>query len=252
MFQKKFLPLLILCFLTVTQLFSQSEPNQLNAKGQKHGLWKGYYDDTKNLKYEGTFENGKEVGVFTFYDNTKTKRVVATREFDAKDNSAYTIFYKGKFKVSEGKVVNKLYEGEWKYYHLDMDQIMTLENYKNGKLDGVRKVFYKSGELAEETNYKEGKREGSYKKYAENGIVMEELNYKNDLFHGPAIYKETDGTISITGQYKNGLSVGEWKYYEKGKLVRTEKKELFRTKRPKEAANPDPTATKRKVKERKL
>ena len=248
----KLMPILLFYFLCGFSAFSQSDFNQLNAKGQKHGLWKGYYDDTKNLKYEGTFENGKEVGFFTFYDNTKTKRVVATREFDPKDSAAYTIFYKGKFKVSEGKVINKLYEGEWKYYHLDMDQIMTLENYKKGKLDGIRKVFYKSGEIAEEANYKEGKREGIYKKYAENGVVMEELNYKNDLFHGPVIYREAEGKVSITGQYKNGLSVGEWNYYENGKLVRTEKKELFRSKRPKEASNPNPTATKRKVKERKL
>lgn len=248
----KLIPILLFYFLSGFSVFSQSDFNQLNAKGQKHGLWKGYYEDTKNLKYEGTFENGKEVGVFTFYDNTKTKRVVATREFDPKDNTAYTIFYKGKFKVSEGKVVNKLYEGEWKYYHLDMDQIMTLEYYKKGKLDGIRKVFYKSGEIAEEANYKDGKREGVYKKYAENGVVMEELNYKNDLFHGPVIYREAEGKVSITGQYKNGLSVGEWNYYENGKLVRTEKKELFRSKRPKEASNPNPTATKRKVKERKL
>ena len=56
---------------------------------------------------------------------------------------------------------------------------MTLEYYANGKLNGVRKVFYKSGLIAEETTYKDGVKEGLYKSYAENGIVLEESNFKN-------------------------------------------------------------------------
>jgi hypothetical protein len=35
-----------------------------------------------------------------------------------KDNAAYTIFFdQANNKVSEGKVLNKLFEGPWKYYH---------------------------------------------------------------------------------------------------------------------------------------
>jgi antitoxin component YwqK of YwqJK toxin-antitoxin module len=32
-----------------------------------------------------------------------------------------------------------LFTGEWKYYH---QSVMTLENYKNGKLEGLRSVYY--------------------------------------------------------------------------------------------------------------
>jgi antitoxin component YwqK of YwqJK toxin-antitoxin module len=59
-----------------------------------------------------------------------------------------------KNKVSEGKVVNKLFEGQWKYYHQASKNIMTTENYSKGKLDGLRTVFYISGKVAEEINYK--------------------------------------------------------------------------------------------------
>src|SRR5690606_13191379 len=90
---------------------SQEKINQLDEKGNKHGLWKGVYEDTKYPKYEGEFKNGKEVGVFTFYDNTKVKKIVATRDFSAKDGSCYTIVFNGKHKVSEGKLVNKIHEG---------------------------------------------------------------------------------------------------------------------------------------------
>jgi hypothetical protein len=39
---------------------------------------------------EGTFEHGKKLS-FSFYD-TKAKSIIATREFNAIDNSAYTVF----------------------------------------------------------------------------------------------------------------------------------------------------------------
>jgi hypothetical protein len=38
--------------------------NKFDENGKRHGLWKGIYEDTKNPRYEGTFEHGKEMGVF--------------------------------------------------------------------------------------------------------------------------------------------------------------------------------------------
>ena len=168
-------------FLANFSLFAQTDYNKLDDNGNKNGLWRGIYKDTKNLKYEGTFDHGKEVGVFTFFDNKKTKTVIATREFNPKDNSAYTIFYDQiKNKVSEGKVVNKLYEGQWKYYHKASKSIMAIENYSKGKLEGLRSVFYPNGKIAEELFYKNNLKNGVYKRYTESGIIIEESNYKND------------------------------------------------------------------------
>ncbi|MBC8884478.1 hypothetical protein H9X57_17170 [Flavobacterium piscinae] len=180
----------LIIFLISSAIFAQDRINQLDANGNKHGIWKGYYEDTKNLKYEGEFKHGKEVGVFTFYDNTKVKKVVATRDFSANDGSCYTIVFNGKHKVSEGKLVNKVHEGEWKFYHLRSDTIMNLENYKNGKLHGIKKVFYNTGLIAEESNYINGIKDGPYKKVAENGIVLEESFFKNGQYHGQAIFRE--------------------------------------------------------------
>lgn len=197
------------------------ETNKLDDKGLKHGLWKGYHEESKRLRYEGTFDHGKETGMFKFFDDTKAGTVIATREFKASDNSCYTIFYNQKgFKVSEGKLVNKIFEGEWKYYHLDSDAIMTTEMYLNGKLNGTRKVFYREGAIAEEIYYKNGKKEGLYKKYAENGIVFEESNYKNDQFHGPAIFKDAEGKVVAKGVFTNGKKTGIWEFLENDKIVK--------------------------------
>ena len=200
--------------------FSQ-ETNQFDQNGKRHGVWKGVYEESKRPRYEGTFDHGKEVGTFKFYDDVKSQPVIATREFTAKDNSVYTIFYnQSKNKVSEGKQVNKRNEGEWKYYHLDSPKIMTIENYIKGKLNGLRKVFYKEGAIAEECNYKDGKKHGNYKKYLENGTIIEESIYKNGEYEGLAIFRNTDNKIVSKGLFKNGKKSGIWEVLEKGKLVK--------------------------------
>lgn len=209
--------LLIIWFFT-TSVFVQ-EINKLDENGKKNGLWKGVYEESKRPRYVGTFNHGKETGIFKFFDDTAVGTVIATREFDDKDNSCYTIFYnQKKNKVSEGKLINKIYVGEWKYYHEDSIQLMTIENYSNGKLDGLRTVFYPSGKIAEEMNYKLGKKDGIYKKYAENGIVLEESNYVNDQFDGLAIFRNPDNVIVAKGFFKIGKKEGIWEFNKKGKI----------------------------------
>lgn len=204
-------------------VFAQTDFNKLDDKGNKNGLWKGYYPESKRLRYDGTFNHGKEVGKFNFYDDTQAQTVIATREFNSKDNSAYTIFYnQSKSVVSEGKVVKKLYEGQWKYYHENSKVIMTLENYKKGKLEGIRSVFYPNAKIAEETNYINGIKNGFYKKYTVDGIILEESNYIKGQFDGKAIYREPNGNVASQGIYVNGKKKGIWQFYENGKLVKEE------------------------------
>lgn len=211
--------LVVILFFT-TSFFSQ-EINKLDDKGKKNGLWKGTYEVSKRPRYEGIFNHGKETGIFKFFDDTAAGTVIATREFNDKDNSCYTIFFNQKGnKVSEGKVVNKLYVGEWKYYHEDSPQIMTTENYINGKLEGIRTVYYLSGKIAEEATYKLGKKNGVYKNYAENGIVLEESNYKNGEFDGLAIFKSSGNVVMAKGVFKNGKKEGMWDIFKNGKLVK--------------------------------
>ena len=215
-----FFTLLMLVFFS-QNIVSQTEFNKLDEKGKKHGVWKGFYEGSKRPRYEGTFEHGKEIGIFNFYDDTKAKSIIATREFNAKDNSAYTIFYdQNKNKVSEGKVVNKLFEGQWKYYHQASKNIMTTENYVNGKLEGLRTVFYLSGKIAEEISYKNNLKNGFYKKYTEKGILLEESMFKNNIYSGLAIFSDTNGNIVSKGQFVNGKKSGIWQFFEKGKLVK--------------------------------
>lgn len=198
----------------------QKAPNALDQKGLRHGLWNGFYDDSKILRYEGTFNHGKETGLFTYYANSDKKIVMATRNFDAKNN-AYTIFFdEKKNKVSEGNVVDKLREGIWKYYHKNSNAVMTTENYVNDKLEGSRKVFYSDGKLAEDVLYKNNVKEGLSKKYSKDGKLVEESTFANGVLQGSYKVYEESGEVAITGQFKDDLKKGLWRYYEKGKLVK--------------------------------
>ena len=198
----------------------QVSPNSFDENGLRQGLWNGFYDDSKILRYEGNFNHGKEIGVFNYYANSDKKILMATRNFDTKNN-AYTIFFdEKKNKVSEGNTINKLRSGIWKYYHKDSKAIMTTENYVEDKIEGSRKVFYTNGKVAEEVLYKNNLKEGAAKKYSKNGKLVEESMFANDVLQGPYKVYDESGKLVIKGQFKNDKKNAIWQYFEKGKLVR--------------------------------
>jgi len=51
-------------------------------------------------------------------------------------------------------------------------------NYKNSRLEGVRKIYYRNGNPLAEENYKDGKLEGTGKGYHENGALEVEQAMK--------------------------------------------------------------------------
>ncbi len=221
----KFMILLTICSLAG---YAQSTENALDENGLRHGPWKGYYEDSKILRYEGNFNHGKEIGVFTYNANSDKKIVMATRNFDAKNN-AYTIFFDEKnFKVSEGNVVNKLREGVWKYYHKESTKVMTTENYVKDKLQGIRKVFYIDGKVAEEVKYINNLKEGISKKYSKKGILIEESNFVNDKLEGSYKVYDDSGKLVIKGQFKEDKKKGIWQYFKNGKLVKEENKDILK------------------------
>ncbi|MBQ0116542.1 MAG: hypothetical protein KBS98_01355 [Flavobacterium sp.] len=209
---------LVFCFFLSQGLWAQ---NTTDTAGNKQGLWTGYHKGTNNLRYEGSFKDNKEVGVFKYYDDTKAKVVIATREFNAKDGSNYTIFYDQTGNVvSEGKIVNKEKEGVWKIYHKASKAVMSLENYSKGKLVGENKVFYKDGKILEIRNFKDGVLNGLYSKYSVEGKLLEQYTYIDGKIQGEATYYNTDGQVYSNGLYKDNARVGVWKFYKDGKVVK--------------------------------
>src|SRR5690606_24670139 len=75
---------------TTAAVYAQ-DVNKTNTQGQREGVWIGYYPNTNNIRYEGTFNKGKETGTFKFYDDVAEKKLIATKEFKT-DGTVYTIF----------------------------------------------------------------------------------------------------------------------------------------------------------------
>ncbi|AEW85998.1 hypothetical protein B0A78_10615 [Flavobacterium columnare NBRC 100251 = ATCC 23463] len=210
---------IVLC-LSSFSVFSQIKKeleNQSNTKGERMGFWKGYYEQSNRIRYEGNFKNGVEVGVFKYYADTDKKILKATREFDGK-GGAHTIFFdENGLKVSEGKVVNKLRQGVWKYYHKGLKAIMCTENYVDDRVEGIKKVFFTDGMLAEEVMYKNGVKDGVSKIYSKAGTLKEEAVFVQGFMHGDYKVFEDNGVILIQGQYKEGKKKGLWKYFDANK-----------------------------------
>jgi antitoxin component YwqK of YwqJK toxin-antitoxin module len=213
--------LFLFAFVTSNvSLIAQTEKNQFDAQGKRHGIWEKKYPGADQLRYEGSFEHGKEVGTFKFYCETCKKVPSVVKEFNANNSIANVKYYTAKGKlVSEGKMDGKNRIGEWLYYPEKTTNIMTKEHYKAGKLDGQKVTYYPNGNVTEEINYSNGLKDGPNNYYAPNGILLKKLQYRSDKLVGPAFYYDAYGNLSIEGNYKNDKKNGLWKYYKNGKVT---------------------------------
>jgi len=218
-------PILLLSTLLITCFAFAQEINQFDENGKRHGKWQKTFEGSKELRYQGQFEHGKEVGLFKYYKLVGPKsKLAATKQFNTENYLAETKFYTSKGKlVSEGMMNAKLYIGEWKYYHKNSNTILTLENYNDkGVLHGKKEVFYENSKVAEALNYNNGKLDGEIFYYATNGTLVKSYIYVNDVLHGYSKHFNSKGDMLIEGAYKNDKKHGVWKFYENGKLVKTQ------------------------------
>lgn len=214
---------IFICLLLVLAVpITAQTVNQFDENGERHGIWKKYFDNTNVLRYEGEFNHGKEVGLFKFYQNIGDKAVLAaTRDFIKDSDKANVKFFASTGKlISEGQMKGKLYIGPWKFYQKDSNELLILEHYNEaGNLDGDRFVYYKNGEVAERQHYKKGLLNGESLWYTEDKILIKQMIYVNDKLHGLSKFYSPDGQLIIEGAYKDDKKVGVWKYFENGVLV---------------------------------
>lgn len=213
---------LVLFTLFITSIGVSQDINQFDANGKRHGIWKKYFDNTKILRYEGSFSHGKEIGTFKFYKNIRNKALLsASKIFNDQDNTSKVTFFTSRGKrISEGELDGKVYIGTWKYYQKRSDKLLTLEHYDNsGNLIGDRFVYYPNGQVAEKQFYKAGKLEGASVWYSNSNVVLKEFLYVDGKLHGVTKYYSPKGDLTVEGQYKNDKKHGIWKYYDNGTLI---------------------------------
>jgi len=112
--------------------------------------------------------------------------------------------------------------------HEDYQANHSVNNFKNGKLEGLRKVYKKKNQLEYTENYRHGNLEGEkiyygfcYKdtayhhgKNPKKLYIEEKLNYKNGLKEGIDIkYNEYGGGVASVQNYSNDLQTGAFINY---------------------------------------
>ena len=124
-------------------------------------------------------------------------------------------FYSFGYQIDEnftGQVIKKYKNG----------QIKSIENFKNGKLNGEFKEFFENGNLSQIGTFKNGDMK-NIKVFYENGNLKFEQKLKDRKGKYRGYYP--NGILEVEGEVFQGDEIGLWKYYNKeGNLLKTEYK----------------------------
>ena len=124
-------------------------------------------------------------------------------------------FYSFAYQIDEnftGQIVKKYKDG----------QVKSIENFKNGKLNGEFKEFFENGSLFQIGTFKNGDMK-NIKVFYENGNLKFEQNLKDRKGKYRGYYP--NGMLEVEGEVFQGDEIGLWKYYnEEGNLLKTEYK----------------------------
>ncbi len=108
-------------------------------------------------------------------------------------------------------------EGQIKTHYED-GAIYEIGLFKNGVLDGYRKIHYPSGTIQVEETYVAGQFHGPYKKYYDNGQVKISGDYKDGTMEGVWVTYHDNGAIKDEVTMTANLENGPFKeYYPNGK-----------------------------------
>ena len=139
--------------------------------GQKQGDWKEFYE-TGELRAAGKYLNSKPVGRWKYY------------------------FESGKIEITGDYTRKGQKDGEWMWYYPNQN-ILSVENYAEGELEGESFTLTLEGDTIERGLYVDGLEDGKW-------------IYVND-------------SVLVEGTYNLGKREGVWKtYYPNGKLKRSE------------------------------
>jgi len=213
-------------------LIAQDTINKKDSVGKKHGFWRKSDSSGKKI-YEGHFNHDIPVGEFMYYYPGGELKAVSLMSDNGKRSKTIS-YYRNRRKMAEGIFIDEKKDSLWKFYSEYDGTLVSEENYKNGKKDGISISYYNTGVKAEQTTWENGVRNGPWKTYYTDGKLKLKCTYKNDLKDGPIKTYHMSGKIWLTGQYINGDADGTWtyvtekgevekkEYFDKGRLVKTE------------------------------
>lgn len=93
---------------------------------------------------------------------------------------------------------------------------------RHGLKQGAWAKTYKNGKTMYEGEFKDNQPVGIFKRYYETGFLQSVQTYQ-EANRSSVVFYDADGkTVTSQGDFVGKLKTGEWKYFDKGKLVLTE------------------------------
>lgn len=209
----------ILIFLSVLFLLTDASAqlvlNQTDSQHLKQGKWIGKYSDGK-VRYEGYFDNDKPVKEWKrYHENGKLKAILVYVPNSEKVKAELydlegSLFSKGNYNGKEKDSI-------WTYFNNKV--IVARESYQKGLKNGKSFAYYSDGKTADETEWLNGKLNGIWREFYPSGNKKSEISYLDGKRQGNSrIYFES-GQTQIEGLYDNDQCAGTWKFYNpEGKI----------------------------------
>lgn len=197
---------------------SRERINKLDAEGKKQGLWK-FFHDNGMVSLEGKYTNDMKNGYFKTYDESG-KLIATTKWVDGE----------------EQKDAAELVRLELAKDYYPDGQVMTMQTFRNGLAQGVRRDFDEEGnvvsgaffnngiKVAEGITLEDGVRDGDWKEFYDNGALKAEGSYSKGLKTGTWKFYHPNGKLEQSGKYDaKGKLTGQWVwYYPSGEILREE------------------------------
>jgi len=152
--------------------------------GVQDGQWK-YWHENGKIHRTVTYNDGKLEGTFDVFRDDGTKEMTRSYHGGLKDGEWLNYDSTGEKILSRREYRFDLPHGTWNRYFASGQPVLE-EHYKEGLLDGARKVWFENGQLREELSFRDGKRHGKYTRWDEDGTVQLELEFRN----GEPVVKE--------------------------------------------------------------
>ncbi len=131
----------------------------------------------------------------------------------AQENSGQLVYHTDSLGhvIMQGYTIDGKREGVWQLYY-PTGLLLRIEEYRNGKLDGVVLEIDNKGSISYAYNYKEGQLHGVSRSYGRGGKLNWEKYYTSNKLDGSSRIYYEGGGLQEESWFRNGLrdSVTTW------------------------------------------
>ena len=204
--------------LVFAQPIERERINITDENGLKQGKWEVAFENSNFIRYKGQFNDDMPFGKFKYYYLTGEVSVIMI--FMDQNVAKAKIYHKNGNLLSMGKYINQKKDSIWWYFN-DRKEILNMESYSNGLLNGEQINYYPGDPSKEKIIVLErytcinGQKNGDWEQYYKSGRIKSKGTYLNDYLSGSAYYYSSDEKLELKAEYIKGHKQGCWLYYRK-------------------------------------